>query len=100
MIKTLVVATGSVLFAGLGAVTAPAASADAVGSPCSDWMKISSDSNTGKRIFCAEAVPGDHDSPLTWLGPPVRQQLEIAAARRLNGYALFRSSVHLWHIHR
>ena len=48
-------------------VWVPVASADAVGSACNDWMKISTDSGSGERIFCAQARPGDPDSPLAWL---------------------------------
>jgi hypothetical protein len=67
MIKAALLAGVGTALLGLAAVSAPIASADAVGASCNDWMKISSDSSTGQRIFCAEATPGDHDSPLTWL---------------------------------
>ena len=67
MISALrVTAAGSVLV-GLTVVWVPVASADAVGSACNDWMKISTDSGSGERIFCAQARPGDPDSPLGWL---------------------------------
>jgi hypothetical protein len=34
-------------------VSAPVASADTVGDPCPDWMKIGTDSSTGRQMFCA-----------------------------------------------
>ena len=63
---TLAAATTGVTLLG-ATVTAPIASADSLGGgSCSDWMKISADSATGNRVFCAQARPGDPDSPLVW----------------------------------
>jgi hypothetical protein len=55
MMKAALPAGVGTALLGLTAVSAPIASADAVGASCNDWMKISSDSSTGQRVFCAEA---------------------------------------------
>ena len=34
----------------------PRASADTVGSPCTDWMKIGTDPSSGQQVFCAGHV--------------------------------------------
>jgi hypothetical protein len=45
-------------------VSAPVASADTVGDPCPDWMKIGTDSSTGQQMFCA--APSTPANALTW----------------------------------
>jgi hypothetical protein len=56
----LTAAVAAVLFMG----AAPVASADTVGGPCVDWMKIGTDSSTGQRMFCA--APSSPARNLTW----------------------------------
>ncbi len=56
-----VIATAAVTAVSL----APAASADTLGAPCGDWMKISADPITGEKMFCA-APPGSGGDALTW----------------------------------
>ncbi len=46
---------------------APAAAADTLGTPCTEWMKVSADSATGEKLFCA-APPGTGDNALAWTG--------------------------------
>lgn len=45
-------------------VSPPVASADTVGAPCPDWMKIGTDSSTGQQMFCA--APSIPARDLTW----------------------------------
>ncbi len=51
--------------AALAVALAPVATADTLGAPCTEWMKISSNPTTGERMFCA-APPGTDDSALVW----------------------------------
>jgi hypothetical protein len=51
--------------AALSVSLAPVAAADTLGAQCTDWMKISADSTTGAKMFCA-APPGTGDDALTW----------------------------------
>ena len=50
------------------ALTLPAlAGADVVGNPCNNWMKVDTDSATGRLMVCAHSMPGNPDSPMAWL---------------------------------
>lgn len=51
--------------AALAVCSAPVAAADILGAPCTDWMKISADSGTGAKMFCA-APPGTGADALIW----------------------------------
>lgn len=48
----------------MSVTTAPIASADTVGAPCDDWMKIGTDAASGESLFCgAQSSPA---TALTW----------------------------------
>jgi hypothetical protein len=57
------IAGSLVAFAAL-LMSAPVASADAVGDLCPDWMKIGTDSSSGQQMFCA--APSTPAHALTW----------------------------------
>lgn len=62
--KAPILAATSMVLIGLALVSAPVASADTVGDPCPDWMKIGTDSSTGQQMFCA--APSTPAHALTW----------------------------------
>jgi len=58
----------AVAIAAVGATvgTAPVAAAQALGDPCSQWMQVGVDAQTGERMFCA-APPGSGTEAMTWI---------------------------------
>jgi hypothetical protein len=49
---------------GYAVATAPIASADRLGEPCDDWMKLSADAVTGEQMVCSAA--GSPATELWW----------------------------------
>jgi hypothetical protein len=64
MIRVLPAAGAAAIFLSCAVTGAPLASAERLGEPCNDWMKLSTDRVSGEQMVCAAA--GSPATELWW----------------------------------